>query len=558
MNKTKMEAASREQLNRFIDDLRKELVLNRMQLAESARQVKSLMSRLEAAESSAESLRFTLAERDQLEVQLRSEFEKHLLIKGAELARIRQFVAEKDASIRSLSRIPEPVQDNSGFVAELEDINRSLAAEMEARLAEKTRQLEKLQSMVEKKEMLLEKLSAEFRGHLVAKDSQIKSLNGLLRKNTLDISSAEKYRSLARISEDASRQASEENAWLKSELAEAQKAIAMRDSAIREEATRFAEFSAELNRKSDGRIQELVKEFSEKEIALKIELEKVRAQAAKQEIEASAKQKEIDLAIDSFVSVSQKVLSFKTPDAMAAYREKEVSDLKKLLDQRAEQLSIKEAELKGVLQDIAARERALSESERELNSLLRKAEEKADLVAGSEAEIRRGEKILLLQQQAFQKQMAMLEELGYGFKELKAPKVEMKEPAPIMSQKVEEVLVQKPLKQELTVPVQQSPRILKILKPKPFIRKETIEAPVPPAVPVELSSEPIKIPARDIEVKAPHELFGKDRDGFPEMEELVSMIEVARSHGDSDEAIKASLVASGYDREKVEIAFRKS
>ncbi len=556
MNKTKMEAASREQLNRFIDDLRKELVLNRMQVAESARQVKSLMSRLEAAESSAESLRSNLAERDQLEAQLRSEFEKHVLIKEAELARIRQLVAEKDASIRSLSRIPEPVQDNSGLVAELEDINRSLAAEMEARLAEKTRQLEKLQSMVEKKEMLLEKLSAEFRGHLAAKDSQIKSLNGLLRKNTLDFSSAEKYRSLARISEDASRLASEENAGLKSELAEAQKAIAMRDSAIRDEAARFAEFSAELGRKSDERIQELVKEFSEKEIALKIELETVRARAAEQEIEASAKQKEIDLAIDSFVSVSQKVLSFKTPDAMAAYREKEVSDLKKLLDQRAEQLSIKEAELKGVLQDIAVRERALSGRERELNSLLRKAEEKADLVAGSESEIRRSEKILLLQQQAFQKQMAMLEEIGYEFKELK-PKVEMKEPAPIMSQKVEEVLVQKPLKQELTVPVQQSPRILKILKPKPFILKETIEAPVPPAVPVGLSSEPVKIPAQGIEVKAPHELFGRDRDGFPEMEELVSMIEVARSHGDSDEAIKASLVASGYDLEKVELAFRK-
>ncbi len=569
MNETTLETASRQQLNQFIDDLRKELVLNRMHLAESGKQTKSLLARLQVAESTADSLRQYLNEREQIEVQLRNEFEKHLLFKEAELAKVKQLIAEKDASLRELSRNAELPQNDNSEAVQLEALNRALASEMEERLSQKTIQLEKLSLMVEAKDALLNRLSVEFNKQLAAKEEQIKQLSDLVRKNSSELTSAEKYKTLVKIAEDANGQVSEENSSLKKEIVELHKIISMRDSILKDEAARFEEFSLEINRKADERVRELIKEFSAKELALKLDLEQAKAKLSEQELTVSAKQKEIDIALDTFATVSQQVLNFKTPDAMIAYKEKELNDREKVIVQKSEQLSIKETELKGVLEDISTRENALSERENELSVLLRKAEEKADLLNSSESEMKRREDILMMQQQAFQKQMAMLEELGYEFKEVKEeqlPKqVERSQPAPILVPAEKSNL--KPIKLVVGEPAVQ-PRILKMLNPRQVVaQKEVLEAPMPPKSVFEEKAinKVVQVPARGIEVKpAPaqeqtsHEvMFGRDREGFPEIEEIIAMIEVAKEHGDSDEMIKASLVGSGYSKDKVESAFKK-
>ncbi len=166
----------------------------------------------------------------------------------------------------------------------------------------------------------------------------------------------------------------------------------------------------------------------------------------------------------------------------------------------------------------------------------------------------------------------------YEFKEIKEEKVERKQPEPIVVQKPKpmprKVVASQPAPKFEVQKAEAPPRILKILNPRQVITRDVLEAPLPPVSvektqPVQVSdsvleSVPIQIPARNILVKpAPvqetsHEaLFGKEREGFSEIDEITSMIEIAKMHGDADDTIKKSLVSSGYNKEKVELAFKK-
>ncbi len=672
--------ASREHLNRFIDDLRKELVLTKMHLSEANSQIRTLMERLGYSEKSAESLRQDLVKQQEMEAALKKGFEKALSIKEREIEGLKLIIEEKGKSSRKLaerihaqSLITETEKKNlraehdlinslrkeilklGSQNSELESMNKRIAEEFNIVLKRRDDEVRKLKSlidakdgliermsfeynkqiaeskkqraeeripvaesrgshemlnaeivklrmfnhelgsanrevsselgklrnamevevselrkMVSDKENILERLSDEYSSQISAKDEQIANLNKMIKKNVTDLTNAEKYRALLKLAEEESKNLASDYNDSKKQISDLKAVIGQKDSILMEEARRFEEFAAELNKRTDERINEVVMEFAGRELKMRVELESARAKLSEQETFLAAKQKEIDSALDNFASATNRILGFKGTETDYLLRQKEIADFQKQLDLRAEQLSTKEVEVKGVLEGIQTREKALSDKEREISNLLNKVEERTSYLAMVEDAIKKKEELLMMQQQAFQKELAVFEQSGFEFKEIRKEEELNAVPTPVPETKSEKAPKQ-------IVDKKPQPKILRILKPKQVsIKKEEIITkaeilPPPPAIPPMETSEffeptaetktikESEIPSKIFREGLPsrEELFGKDREGFSEIDEISSIIEVARSHGDSDDAIKSSLINSGYSKDRIEEAFRK-
>ena len=585
-NGAEYETASREHLNKFIDDLRKELVLNRMHLSEANRRVKELVERLNESERNAEALRQSMQNQEQAGMQLKQEFQKRLLFKDSELSALRSSMRKSgDAGHIKNDGRAVLLEENARLLssnAALESAQRSLSEEFRKQLARSESDNKKMAEFIEHKESLISQLKSQYESQIAAKTEQVQSLNSQLRRNLDAVLQAEKLKGSLQILQESHHMLQVQYDATSNELAEAKRLLGQKEALLNDNAQQFENFTAEISRRNDGRIKDLVGELSEKELKLKLELEVAKNKLSEQEAMVAAKQKEIDAALDNFALASQHILSFKGGETLQAFmKEHELKELEKKLQSSTAEIAGREDELKTVLNEITIKEKGLSDRESQINLLMRKLEDRTESFTSAESALQGREQILMMQQQAFQKELAVLEQSGFEFREVKKEEPLETHPAfieqPIavakpLAVKDKEVTVEKPriMKMHRNITAQpiirQAPEVTEAIQAKPV----ALEMPLPPAANVAVESKILPPPPQDMDFFSPvksaspekqvlnhEETFGSDREGYSEVEEISSMVEIAKSHGDSEDTIRNSLLNSGYAKEKIDKALGK-
>lgn len=450
-----------------------------------------------------------------------------------------------------------------------DDINSQLSQQATSNFAQKNEEISKLKNIIIERDGLRSKLVADFEQELMQKEIELKQLRAEARKSEKEIDS-EKVKLRVELKEIANKQLLQELSKLKDEellakkrLRDQEKALTAqlreKDELLAEQEQRYRELLDVSRKRNEERSKQLVRESAERELATRAEAEKLGVIVAEQKALLSEKEQQVEDAIKEFSIKSNALLSLKAG--------KEIEEIPPIANLRR-------------------REREMADKEKDLLELVRQTEDRVADVTRREKEMSLKEELLLREQESLKKELEILEqagiEIGNAREDLARGQIELaKRPATQPIAPVEAAVAQqqpitklinarKLTKKEKAALAREKARAItdaKLAKKQAQLKQlrapKLIAAEKPATLPAKIALIKQKIETtprtpfdeeKERHRKEAEAMFSGERDGFSEMEEIMSLVDIAIQHGDTLEKIKNSLASSGYAKDNIEKA----
>ncbi|MBN2454300.1 hypothetical protein JXB11_02015 [Candidatus Woesearchaeota archaeon] len=530
--KQQLEAASSSQKT-ISDELNRQLAVKEREiehlvliLSKKEEETRKLSSQLEAKSAAEESyvsrLKEALLKKDTANKDTFLRLTEQLSLKDEEIRHLRGELFEKRR--RSSETFSAPSIDQS----ELKLLNR--------RLAEKNNELRRLESSYLEQDRSNQKIIRQLRQQLntsgdeigqlkmffnqeagraktlekemdkqlAEKDAEIEDLSRQLRAGTSPETKGTKkiteLKQLLKVKSESFESLESEHEKLRQENKSLLRKLDSNKRFAEESEKHYQKLLEELGREHQRRVKELVAKSSEKESELRAEIEKLKVRLHEN-------------------------------DSLFAEKEEKIDDALKEFSMRYEQLLRMRSAGEHVLPDPGR-----IKEEAKIKELLAEAETRVKAVIEKESALERREQILHKQQDAITQQLDVLKAAGFEIGRTKE----------FLKKKLEEVELPKK---------QAKPKIERMA---PVVEEFPLKAPEP--VKQKISQAGI-LPPEKPKAFTPHKAADEgaffSADGYSELDEIRSVIEVGLQHGDSVEQIKKSLVGSGYPKEQVEKAARE-
>ncbi|MCP3681172.1 MAG: hypothetical protein GY861_00640 [bacterium] len=447
------------------------------------------------------------------------ELEHALARKDDELSYLSRRLAEKEKEIKRITQ---------QFVGK-EMADEEAIAHLRKDSSEKRAEIEKFKHFVVEKEGLNNKLTHHLEQQVADRERQIIELRSQINTQKQIETSDEvfKLKGQLHLKEKINHELTEEIARIKESVSTYKKRLSEEGQRVGESEVHYKDLIQTLKKKHENRIKEIIEQHAEHEVDLKSHIEHLKAKVHEQQILLEEKQQEVDDAIKEFHVKSGKLLELKRG--------------------RTSEPGVIPASLKEKEKSVEAREHYLVEKENQIKEMLNTAEKKIHEMTVRESEMARKEEILLKEQDALNREFKILESAGF---ELKKSTDYVKERISAAEQQA----VQQPIHQQ-EAPI---PQPIETTIPEPDIIQEV--EPIEPIKPRRVAKKrvvgkPVKV--KNYLKKDADSFFEGERAGFSEVDEIMSVVDVALEHDESPEQIRASLVSSGYSQDLVDKALKR-
>ncbi|MBI2133238.1 hypothetical protein HYU11_01000 [Candidatus Woesearchaeota archaeon] len=492
---------------------------------DSRLELESLRKRVGELSSSNEKLRDHILLRDSLERAMAKEFSKQMEKKEETIQRLISSKSSALSQERDFSSIEREIEsgleivreENRVLKAKLEEKTEELGsslryqrekdasydeiqAQLSYQLKEKVHEISRLKAFIAQREDLSQRSEEQLMKELAEKETEIKSLRRNKEERPSDLR-LEHARQIIQLKDAASKKHYLETIKLKESLSLLEKEIENEKARYEKSRAYYEKIIASIKKDSDRSARDLIAEYSERQINDKAEIEKLKGQLGESQLQLKIERQKIDNAIREFNIRSVQLMEMggqPSKDFQQVKKEEPVdlSEYEKKAKAIRESLNRREIDLNRREGEIHVKSSKVEENQSEIKRMLVSIEERIKLVEKREESLGRREQLLLKQQDAFNRE---LDALGKVNRE----------------------------------PVQKA----EYDKPK-------------------IASEP------KAKVHAKEQVVDKQQSdertlGYPEVDEIVSMIEVALQHKDTPEQVRNSLISSGYSKESIDKAMRR-
>jgi hypothetical protein len=416
------------------------------------------------------------------------------------------------------------------FIEE-QKLNKSVQERLRSQISSMSLQLEELKSLLIEKEKLLQGLENAFEKRIAAKEEELSELinESRNRPEPRFHRDVDNLKEELKIKEQSSQTLSEEVAKQKEQIGILHKRLEERQRIYSESEKAYELIIGRLREQHHARVSSLITESAQKEAAMKAGLESERSRVQNEARLMKEKEKQIEETIVSFTAISEQMLKLGT--ASLPGEEGSLISAKQELDKKGKELESRELELK---------------------ELLSRAEEKINELKARESVVEGKEQLLFKQQEALNRQLDILNNVG----------IEIGKSKQYLENKLEGIASssEKDDGQEFELPeFQEMPRAQHMAENK--VNEEALHSSIDANKPSKsrplaenIQLKPIKsvLKANIPPLRNEQQELFSEIGGYSETEEIKSIVEVGLQHGNSIDLIKESLIVSGYSRQNIE------
>ncbi len=536
--------------------------------------------------------------------------EEEALHQSEESTQLEKKLHDKDEEIRRLTR----------YYTDKEQAYEAIQSQLSEHIKEKSREIQRLKSFIAEREELAQKVEEQLQKEMAAKESELRELRhtkshgkALILQRQLEHTSQ-----IIKLKDAANRKIMLELASSKETGAILSRKL--KDEQTHSESLKgqYEKIIGTIKEDNERIMKGLIEDYNARVATAKSESERTKAELAAKESELQVHKQRIDEAIREFGIRAQQVISMREsiePIEKAATQAASQAAQERLASQLAEQQTTTgqpiqpeqpETATKEELDGYAKKAKALREAlykkdivlaqkeaelnqkgaeiqakEKEVKAMISTTEQRLKELERREDSSERKEQILLRQQEAFNRELQALEAAGSRLMTVESelesqlampvnqpaalPQIPVSSPAPLTPSStpipaqtlpLSREAPQQPESIEALAPSQQKIIMPDEIKPEKAKAKgltETERAAKPKQhtsgiYPPTAQEKPAGEPTMNLEAQTL---------GYSEVEEAMSMIDVALQHGESIEQIKNSLLSSGYSKENVEKALKK-
>ncbi len=570
-----------------------------------------------------ERLRSYIFELENSEKKMAAEYAEQLAGKEMEIKRIVDMLRLKEASNRLLSEKLDGklraerdyVERIKNAIARKDSFSREVIEKLTNEVTQKNEEIDRLREDVAKQERLIRRLGSDaveyrkrqdgleaflyekdsiknrleknFEQQLKNKDYEIERLGSELRKRLDSKPAARSREEIAslKIKLEAKEQEMSELAGSFARLKEQHsillKRLDERQKLFVESENTYNQLVNSLQLQHEKKVREFIHANSQREVELRTEVEKLKAEQREREMLLSEKESRIDETLLQFSETSKMLLELKGGEGtqgdasnVKGLKQKE-EEIEKLLKEAEDR--IKEAVRKE--QDVAMRETLLVKEQDAINaelSILKNAgvevQRDKDYLKAKIRQYGAPEKAASLELPALVGEEAVPEVPAEYAGETQPETSQVTEAAPV-EEAVEEVsgksealeILRRPGKAEVggeetlqQLPAEPKAEGKKSVKKPSFkqAKSRVKQLPKPPLHSIRAKVERPKIREALIRQAERKEAF-PEIGGYGEIHEIESIISIGLQHGDTIEQIRSSLESSGYSRQNIEKAFRQ-
>ncbi len=475
---------------------------------------------------------------------IEEELNSELFSTRKELQEAQQSLIEKKTEIANIK----------GHFKEKEQAYEELQKQQNEQLREKEYEIGRIKAFLAEREETTQQMEEQLTRALAEKDSQ---LNGLIQQRKIHGNAIALERQLDQAKQALTiKDATSKRFYV--ELAKAKEGNSILQRTIESERAhsealkeQYEKIINTIKKDSEKLVKSIIEDYSSREAVVRTENERMKMQLAEKDSELQIQKQKIDSAIKEFSLRSQQIISLRdhtattetielaAQDTLRINNNEELETYTRKARQLRDELNKKETEMARKEADLRQKESEMRVRETETKNLLNIAEMRIKDIEGKQDSMDIKEQILLRQQEAFNKGLETLEKAG---KEIKIPQ-ESELEQHVKKKEKEEV---KPNIQSIEYTAVQETK-----EPEKISIENVTEQPIQqPEIPVK-AQEQMPIKTQD-QINLQEQTLG-----YPEVEEIMSIIDVAIQNKDTLEKIKSSLIASGYSSENVEKAVRK-
>ena len=537
---------------REISAKEKEIEKLRIQIAEFSdkydRKNREVSAILKDRDSQIDSLLTLVKSREKVNHKLSLELDEKINSENEYVERIKDAIKKKERANRVLvEKLTSEINARDAEVAKQREISGSsekLIRQLNSQVVLQERKISELNSFIAQKELVISKIEQNFMRQLRIKNSEIERLSVQRSPLRPDLDVKKELASVrAKLSVKA-RQVDSLNAdaiSLKDQNALLKERLDERQRLYTESEQNYSQVIHSIQQQHQERLNELLQNTADHESELRAEIGKLKALKHQETLSFADKRKDIDSAIEMFNEASSRVLKAKGVDLSAVSQNKAADDY----------LKSKESELSELLREVDLRVKDLVRKEQELTKREERMLREQDILS-SEFSVLKSAGTELSKEREFLKKdreehSSVIEALVPDAPQPQAVFVSPKRPLALSEEeKKEEALsiLRKPAEAD----AQSSSK--KGIFSEAKSRAKILKSPVSKAVKARIERPKLK----EELVKAQGDSF-PELNGYSEVDEIRSIVEIGRAHGDSDEQIKSSLESSGYSKKNIEAVF---
>ncbi|MBI3033610.1 hypothetical protein HYY72_00425 [Candidatus Woesearchaeota archaeon] len=484
---------------------------------------------------------------------LRREIDSELGIYKNQIDALKSRVLEKENELKRLE----------GHYRDKEQSYDDILIALKQQLSEKSMEVEKLKSFVAEREQISQRIEEQLQRDLASREAELSDLRRLRadRDSLRLLREVEQLRQVLKLKEVSGKRLFLELAKARSLQADLEKQLDAGKADYDRIKSYYEKIVASVRRDGENAVKSLLSDYSSRDASAKADIERLKAELLLKESQIQVQKQRIDDVIREFNIKSQQLFSIREHGSLIAdprqiesfekaKRELEeygakAESVKELLERRDAEISQKAVELGKREEEILSKESEikglLAVTEQKLNALDEKggfdAHEAKPVVVVNKSNI---ESVI----EAHSKEPAgnVSQVAGKPGEPYKVVEL-INEPLPpvqVMPEQLEEPLADMKLKQDKLV--------------KPVLSALAVAS----SKPQDKTAPSFRIPDdKPVAKKVEMDINLQEQTlGYPEHEEIASMIDVALQHNESIEQIKQSLLSSGYSRENIEKALK--
>ncbi len=526
------------------------------QLAEKEGTIKRLMSEQEQAIAQKENL-------TKIEKEISSEIE----LSNQESQFLKQKLNEKQIELSNLTK----------YFREKEKAYDDIQLQLNDRLKEKNNEFTRLKAFIAEREELSQRMEEQLLQQIAEKDSEIK----LLKKGKETEKQGELQRQIEhskqimKLKEATAKKYYLETLKLKEMLTGVEKDLGIEKMHAEKLKLQYEKIISEIKKDNETSVKSIISDYSARQITDRGEIEQLKAQINESQSQLKIEKLKIDSAIKEFNMRSQNIMTIrdqmhiaeKTAPVQEQTEETAIKNIEELNEYAKKAKTIREAlnkreiELNKREAELSQKKDQVTTNQAEIKAMLINIENQLKDLEKKEDALNRREMLLFKQQEAFNKELEALERTGFQTKskesELEAQvkpeyKIEAVEAKPAEI-KPEEAIVdmKKPEEMKKTSKKNQAKKIDQNPLQKFDQKQKPAEKPK-----VEQRSEKPKVQVTEKPAENPINLQEQTL-GYPEVDEIISIIDVALQNKDNIEQVTKSLSGSGYSQDSIQKALKK-
>ncbi len=495
-----------------------------LQLSEKDETIKSLLSAHQESEAQKESL-----------ARIGKGISSEIELSNQEAELLNRKLKEKQNELTSLTK----------YYREKEKAYDDIQMQLNERLKQKNTEVTRLKAFIAEREEISQRMEEQLLKEIAEKDSELR----LLKKGKHTEKQAEMerqiehFRQIMKLKEATSKKYYLETLKLKEMQTSIQKELNNEKNHSEGLKTQYEKIITEIKKDNEDSVKSIISDYSNRQIADRTEIEKLKAELNESQSQLRIQKLKIDAAIKEFNMRSQNMMqmreSVKEPQKTEQTEESEIKSLQELNDYAIKANTIRQAlnkreiELNKREAEINLKREQASANQIEVKTMLINVEQQLKDLERREDSLSKREMLLVKQQEAFNKELEALERTGFQSKSNESALEEQIKPE-YKIQETKQAEVQPEAKVEEKIPIQKPKRI-----EQQKVQKQTM--------------------AKKEEKQPDEKLINLKEQtlGYSEVDEIISIIDVALQNKDTIEQVTKSLSSSGYSEESIQKALKK-